>query len=497
MMKKIIAAVATVVAVLLLVSSSAYAENIGSYSAGVYYVTAEGGVKLYSQPSESLDYKINARKDVYLTVIKTDGSFGYTVYDSVYGWIDLSFGVEFVSSMPTVTGQEKPEGTKGIKITRLPDKLTYIQGEDSADITGLEVAIVFNDEQSSMLNVEGYTVSFPDLYTLGEKNVTVYYGGYSTSFKITVERVPVTAIVLTLPEKTSFIEGKPVSFDGLEVTAYFSDGRDGGKGIVLNRDEYTVSGITEGDSTLAAGTYKVTVSYLYPEITASFHIYITGKSVTSLKLLKLPPNLTLYQGQSFDNSDFLLEATYDNGVTEEISEFNIEYDSMQTGTFTARIYYMDKYVAFDYTVRELVQTGIELGDTTLVGSYAGSDLNFGSLTVYAVFNSGEKRLIQSGYTLKYDINPSQVGKYKVTVSYGEFTADFEYTVADRPQRILGDVSGDGLVNASDARLALRAAAELDTLDTSSFYAADVDFDDNITAADARKILRYSAGLEDF
>lgn len=483
-----------------IVLSLSFAVNIfaeENNETGTYIVTSEHGVKLYESPEVSIDYKINARKGVYLNIIKTQGNFGYTVYDSVYGWVELNSDVKFVSEMPTVTPSGKIEGTKGIKISKLPDKLTYVEGEESADIDGLEVSVIFDDAFDSSMKVTGYTVSFPDLDTYGEKKVTVYYGGYSASFDISVVKVPVTGIVLTLPNKTSYIEGETVSLDGLEVVAYFSDGRDNGKGIKLKPEDYSVSGIDLNDTSLAVGNYKVTVTYMYPEISASFHIYVSGKSVTKLKLVGLPKNLNLYQGQIFNTSDFLLQATYDNSITEDITDFDIEYDNMQVGTFTARIYYMGKYVAFDYTVLPLEETGITLGDTTAVGSYAGSDIDFDKLKVYLVYNSGEKKLLQTGYTLSHNIDNSQIGEYPVIVKYGEYTAEFIYTVADRPQRILGDVNGDAKITAADARLALRAAASLENLDTPSFYAADVNFDSKVTASDARLILRVAAGLDSF
>lgn len=496
-MKKRILSVFLGTVIFALLLSFVSASAVERYDTGSYLVTSDKGVKLYAEPKDTLDYKITALKGAYLNVIKVEGNFGYTVYDSVYGWVELGQNVKFVSEMPTVTDEGKIEGSKGIKITSLPDKLTYVEGEEDADIDGLEVAIVFDDGFGSLMNVSGYTVSFPDLDTYGEKKVTVYYGGYSATYDIAVVKVPVTGIVLTLPKKTSYIEGEAISLDGLEVTAYFSDGRNDGKGIKLSENEYTVSGITAGDSFLAPGNYKVTITYMYPEITSSFYVYVSGKSVSSLKLLRLPTSLTIYQGQNFDTSDFELFATYDNGKSETITDFNIEYDNMQVGTFTARIYYMDRYVAFDYSVLLLEETGIEVGDAAQVGSYAGSDLDFSKLKVYVVYNSGEKKLLTSGYTLKHEIDSNTIGKYPVTVMYGEYSAEFEYTVADRPQRILGDVTGDGKVAASDARLALRVSAMLENIDEASFYAADVDFDDKVTASDARKILRVSAGLDEF
>lgn len=61
--------------------------------------------------------------------------------------------------------------------------------------------------------------------------------------------------------------------------------------------------------------------------------------------------------------------------------------------------------------------------------------------------------------------------------------------------ILGDINGDGKVNAADARLALRAASRLDTLEGDAFIAADVDFNSKINANDARAILRHASNLE--
>lgn len=477
----------------LLIFSSSAAE---SYSTGTYIVKDKNGVMLYETYETSFEFKTIAPEGSYLTVIRVVGDFGYTIYDSVYGWIDLTDGCEYISEMPTVTDKNKIEGARGIKITALPEKTTFIEGEESAETAGLEVSLVFNDAQGSTMPVKGYIVSFPDLDTYGNKKVTVYYGGFSTTYNITVNKVPVTGIVITKPVKTAYIEGEPVSFDGLEVTAYYSDGRDGGKGLLLDPSEYTVSGVTEGDSKLEPGSYEVTVTYKYPEISASFHVYISGKSVVSLKLLKLPSKLSVYQGQNFNKSDFELWATYDNGITENITDFDIEYDNMQIGTYTARIYYMDKYVAFDYTVYELKQTGIELGDTSPVGSYLGDAVNFSRLQVYAVYNSGEKKLIND-YELVHNIDTSVIGKYPVTVVCGEFTAEFEYTVAKRNEIRIGDVNFDGDISAADARLALRNAAKIEELSSDALLAADVDLDEKITASDARKILRVAAGLDKF
>ena len=59
----------------------------------------------------------------------------------------------------------------------------------------------------------------------------------------------------------------------------------------------------------------------------------------------------------------------------------------------------------------------------------------------------------------------------------------------------GDVNGDGLVTAADARLTLRNSAGIQELFDKALTAADFNGDSTVTAADARLILRYSAKLD--
>lgn len=60
---------------------------------------------------------------------------------------------------------------------------------------------------------------------------------------------------------------------------------------------------------------------------------------------------------------------------------------------------------------------------------------------------------------------------------------------------LADVNGDGDITASDARLALRAAAKIETLTPAQFSAADIIRNSAVNAADARIILRIAAKLD--
>ena len=93
---------------------------------------------------------------------------------------------------------------------------------------------------------------------------------------------------------------------------------------------------------------------------------------------------------------------------------------------------------------------------------------------------------KDGNELADDATPGTGSTVTVTVGESAVTKTIIF---------LGDVDGDATVNATDARLALRAAAKLDTLDGAFASAADTDGDNNINATDARGILRAAAKLD--
>ena len=94
--------------------------------------------------------------------------------------------------------------------------------------------------------------------------------------------------------------------------------------------------------------------------------------------------------------------------------------------------------------------------------------------------------------LIYEIDKNTIGLRVDKDGDGEYETELD-TSPVTP----GDVNGDGKVSSSDARMALRTAARLETLDDRAFAAADTDGNGKVTSSDARKILRVAAKLESF
>ncbi len=87
---------------------------------------------------------------------------------------------------------------------------------------------------------------------------------------------------------------------------------------------------------------------------------------------------------------------------------------------------------------------------------------------------------------------------KYTIGNIGFAVKCYFTVKEGSGVMLGDVDKDSHITASDARLCLRRAVDLETYPVGSyeFTACDVDKSGSVTANDARSILRAAVDLED-
>ena len=115
------------------------------------------------------------------------------------------------------------------------------------------------------------------------------------------------------------------------------------------------------------------------------------------------------------------------------------------------------------------------------------------MKVYLKYNSGKTEEI-TDYKIS-EIDNLTAGVQNVVVTYRDFSEVFSVFITAVYSK--GDVSGDGIIKAEDARTILRAAVGLTSLEGKRFTAGDIDRDNKITASDARLALRAAVGLEDF
>lgn len=143
-------------------------------------------------------------------------------------------------------------------------------------------------------------------------------------------------------------------------------------------------------------------------------------------------------------------------------------------------------------------------------------LNFGDVSISTTYKTGKYTVtasslrVRSGPGTSYDTVASAIPNGTV-VTVTAISGDWgkviyknatgwicllyaDYTDSSQTDTLMGDINGNGKVDAADARLALRYSAKLEQLSAAQVKLADMNGDGKITASDARTILQKAANL---
>ena len=211
---------------------------------------------------------------------------------------------------------------KEIKINP-PKTLTYFVG-DKEDLTGLTVSVVYSNGDSAVLE-SGYTVTGFSSKSAGEKTITVKYKTLSASYKISVFEPALEKITITkMPAKLSYYLGEKLDTSGIKVIAYYENGKTAD----------VTSKITVTGDVTAAGTQKITVSYIERDIkkTATYNVSVTDVQIKNIVFESYPIKTVYAEGEIFDPTGISLKVTYNNGKVETVSGDNALYSGFETDT---------------------------------------------------------------------------------------------------------------------------------------------------------------------
>lgn len=468
-----------------------------------YTVSAESANVLPSPDAEKTPIWTLQKGDV-VYVTETENNFGFITLKSngISGWVYMSL-LEF-------SGEEaqNPENIKKIYIKTMPSKTSYIEGEEQFSSDGLKIFAAYHDGKSDA-EITGYRLYVPDFSVYGTKTVYVSYtapGGavFGTSFKVEVNKVPLKGMtIVSLPDKTDYIEGEKLDLTGLKVRLTYSDGRADeiytAKEMLSNPFFRLMGCHSEAQGKeLLYGTHTLNIYYKYAEINCSLALSAKRKTLLSLTVKTMPYSLVTYSKTSAPSLDGLtLTAVYDNGqvITVYPKDCTVSCDPSKFVLGSGNIVtvsYGGKSISLDFTYAIDEITGLKVITPQVMNFILGEKIDLSELKVYLIKKSGAQTLI-TDYTLS-GIDPSVPGAQTAQVVYGEFSEVFTVNISPYYQR--GDVDGNASITAADARSALRAAVKIITLSGKPLTAADADADGNVTAADARLILRAAVGLEE-
>ncbi|NMP36710.1 MAG: hypothetical protein GX051_01080 [Clostridiales bacterium] len=293
-----------------------------------------------------------------------------------------------------------------------------------------------------------------------------------------------------------------------------------GKTLTAQTENITPSGITafnyqwyRGDTKINGATTKTYVpvaadtgAILKVVVSAQQNCYtgsVSGTAVSAISAVEktvssisvtTPPTKTNYNvGDNFDKSGMVVKATYTDNTSSVIADYTVRGGTnLQVGTTYVTVEYLtfSARVAVSVNVpadRKITSSYFVISDAVLKGVPAGTKVSeilakvSPSVGVKAYDLNGREMaasaLIGTGCTLRLTVGGSVVDTVTVAVK--------------------GDLNGDGIVMATDARLALRAATSLEVLTAAQNSAGAIAGGKKPTASDARTILRVATKLQNF
>ena len=120
-------------------------------------------------------------------------------------------------------------------------------------------------------------------------------------------------------------------------------------GVTKEITDYTVSKLTDNPG-------KQTVTVSYNGKTVSFEVEVKEVVLESLTIKQLPHKVEYNVGEKLDLSGLIVEGTYNNGVTEEITDYTVSKLTDTVGKQTITVSYQGKEVTFTVTVSETTTT---------------------------------------------------------------------------------------------------------------------------------------------
>ena len=182
-------------------------------------------------------------------------------------------------------------------------------------------------------------------------------------------------VIESLPNKTTYVEGQAIDTTGLIVKLEFEDGT---TEVITDYDIVYDNSVT--------GEQDVTVSF--GNVTASFKVTFTAKNLVSIAVTKMPDKTTYVIGDSFDSAGMVVTATYDNGITEEVTSYTVSALPQNVGKKNLMVSFGGKRVIIQVTVIEKKADSITVIDPEKFEYVLGDEFDPTGMVVTVTFNNG-------------------------------------------------------------------------------------------------------------
>lgn len=301
-----------------------------------------------------------------------------------------------------------------IVVTKLPDKRNYMEGQE-LDLTGMVVTAVMNNGIENTVGT-GYTVSGYSSVP-GTHTITVAYLGKTVTFEVTVaERKLVSLALNTLPNKLEYVSGQTFDESGMQVIATYDNGD------VEVAEDYTLSGF---DSTPGIKTIVISLDGQ----SVSFPAKVIARVITEFKLVSTPSKLDYIEYEAFDPTGLKAEATYNDGETEVVTDYDLAGFSSKPGTHTITVAFEGFVKSFEINVVPRVLEDIKVIAPHKVTYYIGEAFDATGMEVIACYNNGQEIAVDDYKVSGFE--SAAPGAKTVTVTYGGMERSFAIVVQER------------------------------------------------------------------
>lgn len=375
-----------------------------------------------------------------------------------------------------------------IRISALPSKTTYVEGQNF-DATGMKVVAIYNNESEK--EITDYTITDGKNLTVDKTTITVSYTENNVTKtatqSITVSKKVLNAIAITTkPNKTEYIEEQNFDTTGMKVTATYNDG---------TSEEVTNYTVTDGNK-LAVGKTTVTVSYTENELTKTVDqaITVSKKTLSSIRISTAPNKTTYIEGQNFDATGMKVTAIYNNANNKEVTDYTITGgNNLTTDKASVTISYTESGVTKTTTQSITVTKKLEISfDGYNEVNKDGNkyiDNIAPSTTVENLINNVETNGTISVYNDNKEITDKKIKistGMKVKISLNN--ENHEFTIV-----VKGDTNGDGESDLRDLLQINKHRLNKTLLKAEYLLAGDVNKDNVVNLKDLLQINKFRLG----
>ncbi len=302
------------------------------------------------------------------------------------------------------------------------DTVTYYVG-DTVKKTDLTVTATYENEHTKVLDDDAYTLVNVTPLVKGTNTISVTYQDMPGSTELTVDYAALKYITVGLAK--NYCVGDTFNESDVTATATYANND---YERVLPASDYTVA-LSPADAKLKENeTYTVTVTYNSMPYTTTFK-----PTKAPLESVAVEVTKDYCVGDTFNESDVKVTATYENGFSETITSgytvaLNPNDAKLKEGvTYTVTVTYNGAQYEDTFTVENFAPLS-SIAVVVTGTYYVGDTVKKTDLTVTATYENEHTKVLDDDAYILVNNTPLVKGTNTISVTYQEKPASTELTV---------------------------------------------------------------------